>query len=258
MSENSVIPKEEPKSNISISEQIKKIANQKIDSGFELKDNKSIVDLRKIISDELKIKTNSRTMVTDNIKEVLQDRGLKLSGVKFKNEQIEGIELSIEPPTAPLPPTSQSNIPSNNPTNQNQPLQNPHGTLPMAESKVEKTELTPAQMKSQERFFKKVFSLGADLMVSLGVVETDDEEELKQIEKPKPIKKFREDMDDLAKEGSELMAQYGMALPKYLDLIAFGISAVSVIVMPIVLKFAMTDKEPQEKKFEKLDVEVKI
>lgn len=266
-----IIPTEEPKKDkISIIDQIKNKINEKLDAGVIPNDKPSLIGLRKIVLDELKINKNNRGTVKTEIENIMVERKLSSTGLDFKSEKIDGINYSVDSPTPPDPSIqnqrlNQSQIQSLNTLGSPNNTQNIQkgGALPSTSGDQQdspKKELTDAQIKSQERFFKKIFSFGAELMISTGFVETDDEEELKELEKPKPLKKFRKDMEDLGTEMSELTKSYGMELPKYLDLIAFAISALSVIAMPIILKVMMSDKPPQEKNFEKSfdDVEVNL
>ena len=259
--------KETKKEKLSVKEQIVNKINEKIDAGIIPNDKSSLIELRKIILDELKINKNNRGTVKTEIEKIMIARKLSSAGLEFKSEKIDGINLSVDPITAPsetpqnqaLSPQQTQNLSALGNNNQTNTIQK--GALPLVQNQTEEPvkQLSPQQIKSQEKFFKKIFGFAGDMMITMGFVETDDEEELKELEKPKPIKKFRAEMDDLSKEMSELTTAYGMALPKYLDLIAFGISIISVIGMPIISKMMMSDKEPQEKNFEKIDeIEVKL
>jgi len=252
---------------------------EKLDDGFEVKDSNSIDELRKNIIDELKISKNWRSCVRKIIGKELTNREISLSDKGFKVDAIEGINVNIEKPDPIEEPeptqqnTAQQNITQQNTTQQNTTQQtqsttpfpeskpaSPHGTMPSDTSQEPTTPqpvLTSQQIESQKNFFKKIFSFAGDIYISMGLVQTDDEEEQKELEKPKPIKEFRAEMDGLADEMNQLMITYGMALPKYLDLIAFGLSAVMIMGVPLIKRVGFGEKKPEPKYEESLD-EVKV
>ncbi len=257
---------------ISISQQIRDRIKEKLDSGIEIKDKNAVDELRKSVIDELQIKKNWRSDVKKFIGDELKDRGLSLADKGFKVESIDGMTVNVdgpEPQAAPAQPTPEPQpepqaapAPSSSAFPTPQP-QSPYGTLPAAEPQADPTQpqqpvLTPQQMEMQEKFFKKIFGFAGDIYISLGLVETDDEEEQKELEKPKPIKEFRNDMNELAVELNQLMITYGMRLPKYLDMGMFALSVVMVMGMPIIKRIGFGEKKPEPKYDDDLEVDVKV
>ena len=119
--------------------------------------------------------------------------------------------------------------------------------------------LTEAQKKSQERFFVKCGEFASDIFIGLGLVESDDEEEKKEIKKVKPLKEFKANVNDLMVELNDLMIRYDMQMPKYLDIGVFGLSVAVVFGVPI-LKKVMSNRGNSKPDYDtKLDdIEVKV
>ena len=66
---------------------------------------------------------------------------------------------------------------------------------PTPETTPQQVILSPEQQAPQEKFFKKIFGFATDIYVEMGLVETDDEEGKKELEKPKPIKEFKSEFN---------------------------------------------------------------
>ena len=239
----------------SITQLIKEKIKQKLDDGFEIEDKNSIDELRKTVIDELQIKKNWRSDVKKHIGAELKTRDISLADKGFKVDDVEGITINVDKPASPITETktSEETLPSGQEATN---YQSPGGALPESQ---EPQQLTKVQLESQERFFKKCGNIVTDIYIGLGMVETDDEEELKQLEKPKPIKQFRKEVDELAVELNQLMINYGMRMPKYLDIGMFALGVIVTFGVPVIKKVMNKNSESEPEYDEKLsEVEVVV
>ena len=253
-----------PKKKESKSDLIKKKIKEKLDGGFEVKDKHSVDDLKKIVVDELGLPKGWSSTTKNFLGEELKSREISLANMGFKPEQVGGVEVTVEAPViTETQEVSKSTLPVITSTS-NTPLENPHGTLPQEDShpaleqEKEVVPLTPKQLEMQTKFFKKCGNIVADIYIGMGLVETDDEEEKKELEKPKPIKEFRKEIDGLCEELTELMQTYGMRLPKYLDLGMFGLGVVVTFGVPILKRVMSGEKKPNvdyDSKLDEVDVD---
>ena len=245
-------------------ELINDLVNQKIRDGFDVSDKQGRIALNKAVRSELKLPNGWSTGINKVIDTARTELKIQVDP-KDKSNEIQGFEVNMESPDAtpetnpeisqPLslvgsPP--QLTVPNSKPV-----LPSDYSSESEAPAKI---VLSPEQAESQERFFKKIFGFASDVYIALGLVETDDEEELKEFQKPKPLKEFKADMEELGGELNQLMMAYGMQLPKYLDLIAFGVSIFTVMGTPLLKKFAMGGNENPKPNYEESldDVEVNI
>jgi len=251
--EKAIISKESKKEKPTLIEKIKELVNQKIDSGFELKDNKSVIELRKTITDELKINPNSRNMIRDVIKEVLVERKLQISDLGFKNEKIGDMKVNITKPdtnnTEPQLNTHQNIISSEStPT---LPLDTTKGALPKPEQEYYITEdEEPEKQYMSESAQKKLISSALTKVIfpiytAMGIVELDESEIKEEATLPKG-KKVKAEFEELAGDIDEYLTENNIQLPAFLNHIAIMISIFVVLVLPVIkFKFFTTKAEPK-------------
>ncbi len=257
-----------PKSKESKSELVQKKIKEKLDNGYEVKDKNSVNELKKMVIDDLGLSKGWGSDTKKLIGSELSARDISLADKGFKDENLDGITVNVDKPMLPVIDESQEVSKGTMPvidSNSNTPAENPHGTLPQTDShpaleQEKKVEpLTPQQIELQTKFFKKCGNIVADIYIGMGLVETDDEEEKKELEKPKPIKEFRAEVDGLCEEFSQLMITYGMRLPKYLDLGMFGVGVVVTFGVPILKRVMSGEKKPDvdyDKKLDEVDVKL--
>ena len=261
---------------LSSSERIQLKIKSKLDDGYQVQDKHAVDDLKKSVMDELELKKGWNTNVRNFIGKELTDRDISIHDKGFKAGDLGKINVNVDAPlisetlTAPAPSPAiipKGVSPFGNMIASVSSPNNPHGTLPSSANTTAITEpqqqqqqpLTKEQLEAQARFFKKIGGFVAEIYIGLGLVESDDKEEQKELEKPKPLKEFRADVDALMLDLNELMIVYGMRMPKYLDLGLFAVSVGMVFGMPIIKKILGKTAEPKPKYDDSLDeIEVKV
>lgn len=236
----------------SISDKVRNLIRTKIDSGFQLPDKNSVIELNKLVRDELKLKSGWSSDVKTIIGEIMNEKNMKLPDKAFNQNKMGNLRVELVQESEPEP----------TPEPENQILQNPHGTLPKgfgqestsiqrAPTQTEQTEqqqetkpllpLTPQQEKQQEELIVKSFGFLEKIYIALGVVKGDEAEQ-KEIEKPKPLEQFHGEVEGFAKELNRFMIDQNIRLPAYLNALALGISGFMIFGMPLV-KMVVFDKK---------------
>jgi len=239
---------------------------EKLDLGFEPKDKNSIIDLRKIVVDELKISPNSRSQVKDLIKKELIARKYQIGKLGWKNE-IEGLIVNLE--SADNDETKPANIISNSALNNLvQSDASKRGALPkttteqnegqtrteQSEGEAPKKMTATAQEKLIVNGMVKVLT---PLYIAMGVIQPDESEKEDEA-KPQTAKAFKQDMADLGKEINDCLVENNIQLPAALNFLALGISFVSVMVIPVVKFKYFSSKQEAKPEFDDAAEKLKV
>lgn len=257
----------DPKSDDSKSkmQQIEDFIKEKIESGYELKDRNSKLELNKITRDSLKLPKGWQSDVNKGIKKIAIEKKLAISDLGYKDE-IDGITLNLikeeSEPTKESQPTQSpySALPTNSTI-----TGSPRGALPKTQTEQEEQQEPQPEKKimsadAQSRLIKTGFNkLLAPLYISMGIVQPDEEEKEDEAKLP-TAKQFRKDMDNLADEINEYLIENKIQLPALLNHLSIGVSIFMVLILPVIkFKFFSSNQSAKPEYDESAnDVKVKL
>jgi len=248
--EKPTIPKE-PKKELSKTQQIKNLIESKLDSGYQLNDKNTRIELCKIILDELKLSKGWTKDINKAIKEISIDKKLQISDLGFKNDKVGDMTVSVIKNEPTLPEPIKSNV--------------PHGALPKdthtkyttgalpKQTGEQQTETRTEQSEEPERYMsesaqKKLISSALTKVIfpiytAMGIVELDESEIKEESTIPKG-KKVKAEFEELASDIDEYLTENNIQLPAFLNHIAIMISIFVVLVLPVIkFKFFTTKTE---------------
>lgn len=227
---------------LSVSEAVKAKIIEKLDSGFVIEDKRSVVDLYKIIIDELKLSENWRTEVKRIIKDVMVEKGLDLADKGF-SKNVEGMKVKIikESPSETIP---------------QQELESTRGALPKQEQQAttekqaekRKVILTDQDKKNYEIIFQKGFSFLVTMYAKFGLVEAKDVEPKEKI----TLEEYKKETDELANAWADYCYRNNIELPKYLELIILCTATFAIFGLPVINLMVFGKKAKKTKQDETL------
>lgn len=263
-----------PKNAPSATQQVKDKINEKLNSGFQLTDKNSKLELNKIVRDELKLAKGWSSDINKAIREIAVDRKIQISDLGFKNDKIGDtvvnlIKNEIQPTEKQLqsnvqtPQSPHGALPKNT-------SQSPHGALPKTVGSSETTQTQQSEQQQQEpekKYMsqtaqKKLISNGLTKLVlplytALGICELD-EEEIKEESKIPKSQQVKKDFEDLAGEIDEYLTENEIRLPALLNHISIVISIFVVLVLPVIKFKFMSSKQDAEPQYDETADEVKV
>ncbi|GEM_PF-5553570 len=243
---------------VSTSQQVLDAIKEKLDSGYELKDRNSKLELNKIIRDTLKLPKGWHSDINKAIKEVAIEKKLAIADLGFKNE-IDGVTVNLvksesESTAEPQQTSPHSALPKDTTI-----TGSPRGALPKTTTEQQEQEQQTPEKKymsesAQERLIKKGLNdFLVPIYISLGVVEPDESEKEDEAQLP-TAKKFRSDVDKFSTELNEYLIENNIKLPQFLNHLSIIASIVILFVLPVVkFKFFSSKQTPKPKYDDKAD-----
>lgn len=252
-----IVPKEtipkEQKKELSKTQQVKNLIESKLDSGYELKDKNTRIELSKIVLDELKLSKGWTKDINKAIRDVSIDKKLQISDLGFKNDKIGDMTVSVIKPEITTEPPLTSNVSSlTRPTIPSSPtLPSSKGALPKTDDTGLITDTEPERFMS-ESAQKKLISSALTKVIfpiytAMGIVELDESEIKEEATIPKG-KKVKAEFEELAGDIDEYLTENNIKLPALLNHISIIISIFVVLVLPVIkFKFFTTkvDAKPE-------------
>jgi len=269
--EKQTIPKEQPKKekNISMSQQIRDLINSKLDSGYQLTDKHSKVELNKIIQDELHISKGNHSDINRAIKEISIKRNIQISDLGFKNDKIGDMSVNLiknEPETITAPPQQTSKGLSAMSTT-TQPQNNLRGALPKTTTEQEEIQNSESEIEPEKKYMsesaqKKLISNGLTKLVfplytALGIVELDESEIEEEAKLPKG-KQMKKDFEDLANDIDEYLTENNIRLPALLNHLSIIISIFMVLVLPVIKFKFFSSKQDAKPDYDSSAEEIQV
>lgn len=258
-------------------QEVYQLIQTKVRNGFAQNyDKRTISELNKVVRDELKLSNGWTSDVREQIAKVLIEEKIAISDASLKNK-LGKLKVELVKSEAEITPADPQ--PTQAPQPSSQTLSSPHGTLPKGWGNSEtaitprlptqteqqeqqsittpKAPITPEQKEQQEKLIVKSFGFLEEVYVALGIVKGDEQEQ-KEIQEPKPLAKFHNDVKDFAHELNEYMIENDVRLPTYLNVLALGVSGFMIFGMPLVkfFVFSKKDKPDYDNRFDDIKVQV--
>ena len=248
-------------STVSMSDKLKNFYRNYLETNEAPKTKTEFNDVKRMTWDnsEIKLPENSRSQTKSALMSVLKEKGLdvpdglgvvKKSGIAGSIEaSFEGagkkVEQMIGNPQQPNAENSQGfGIFKQNPNVQNQ--QQIPQSISQPQIFVQPKVLSDAEKESNKRFLKQSMQIPKRLWVEFGIVDSED---LGEKEKPQT---WSEQYDEWVESLADICNEHGYSFPAKMELILAGVTGVSLLVLPLIMKVMgmKGDKKKESKKKE--------
>ena len=250
-------------SSVSMADKLKDFYRNYLESNEAPKTKSEFNDIKRMTWDnsEINLPENSRSQTKSALMSVLKEKGfdapeglgiIKKSGVSGTIEAtFEGAGKKIEQMMGnPNQPNQQQQpnqegfgIFKQNPNIQNQQIPQ---SISQPQILIQPKVLSDSEKESNKRFLKQSMQIPKRLWVEFGIVDSED---LGEKEKPQT---WSEQYDEWVESLADICNEHGYSFPAKMELILAGVTGVSLLVLPLIMKVMgmKGDKKKESKKKE--------